>query len=59
MKADEKKEGEPLSTEEAIALIEAELLRATTQRMLEDREQFLQAHAPVDRGVVRSIIRRP
>ena len=59
MKRDPKEEGEPLSTEEAIALIEAELLRATAQRMLEDREQFIQAHGSVDRQVIRGLVRRP
>jgi hypothetical protein len=59
MEADGKKDGEPLSTEEAIALIEAELLRATAQRMRADRDRFLHAHRPVDRRIIRSLVRRP
>lgn len=58
MKADGKKDGAPLS-EEAIALIEEELLRAAAQRMLQERDQFLRAHGPVDRRVVRNLVRRP
>jgi hypothetical protein len=59
MKADQNKDGAPLSTEEAVALIEAELLRAAAQRMLEDRERFLGAHGPIDRQVIRILVRRP
>jgi len=58
MKGDGKKDGAPLTTKEAVALIEAELLRATAQRMVEDRKRFLEAHGPVDRRTVRSLVRR-
>ena len=58
MKADGKKDGAPLSTEEAIALIEAELRRATAERLVEDPEQFRRAHGPIDRRVIRSLVRR-
>ena len=58
MKSEGKKDNAPLS-EEAIALIEAELLKAAAQRMLEERDQFLRAHGPVDRHVVRNLVRRP
>lgn len=57
MESEDKKNGAPLS-EEAIALIEAELLRATAQRMIEDRNLFIGAHSPIDRQMIRSLVQR-
>lgn len=39
--------------------VQAELVRTLARRMLEDRRQFLSAHGPVDRQVIRSLVRRP
>ncbi len=39
--------------------VQAELVRTLAQRMLEDRRQFLDAHGPLDRQMIRSLVRRP
>jgi hypothetical protein len=59
MNSDGNKDDAPLSKEEAVALIEAELLKAAAERMLEDRKRFRNAHGPIDRQVIRNLIRRP
>jgi hypothetical protein len=38
--------------------VQGELVKTLAQRMLEDREQFLRAHSPVDRQVIRGLVRR-
>lgn len=39
--------------------VQAELVRTLAQRMLDDRRQFLSAHGPMDRQVIRGLVRRP
>ena len=36
-----------------------ELIRAMAERMIEDRQQFLDAHGPIDRKMIGNLLRRP
>jgi hypothetical protein len=42
----------------SVGEVQAELVRAMAARMLEDRERFLRAHGPVDKSVIRNLVRR-
>lgn len=43
----------------AVGAVQAELVKTMAARMIKDRKQFLRAHGPVDRGVIRNLVRRP
>lgn len=39
--------------------VHGEFVKALAERMLQDRDRFLSAHGPIDRHVIRNLIRRP
>jgi hypothetical protein len=43
----------------AVGGVQADLVKTMAARMIEDRKQFLGAHGPVDRSVIRNLVRRP
>jgi hypothetical protein len=43
----------------SVGAVQAELAKTMAARMVEDRAQFLNAHGPVDRQVIRNLVRRP
>ena len=43
----------------AAGAVQEEVVRAMAARMIEDRAQFLSAHGPVDRRMIRNLVRRP
>jgi hypothetical protein len=43
----------------AVGAVQAELVKTMAARMIEEREQFLSAHGPVDKSVIRNLVRRP
>nr|WP_295371433.1 hypothetical protein [uncultured Sphingosinicella sp.] len=43
----------------SVGAVQAELVATMAARMLEDRERFLRAHGPVDKSVIRNLVRRP
>lgn len=42
----------------AAGTVQSELVRTMAQHMLEDRQRFLSAHGPIDRSVIRNLVRR-
>jgi hypothetical protein len=43
----------------AVGAVQAELVKTMAARMLEHRREFLQAHGPVDRQVIRNLVTKP